>query len=131
MKKRFFILSFLFLSSCGLYEENHRQVKYNLESGKEIKLGIHELEYPLSARTLQVFVSGGYLNGKYCEDGGLRSLGNEIWSEVVKQNNLSEIKSGVLTFSGSQGQVTPYLCKYYFSKKKTGEWEKIDEWSIK
>lgn len=131
MMKKLFILSLLFLSACGLYEENHRTVKYDLENGSQINLRVYELEYPLMARTLQVFVSGGYLNGKYCEDEGLRKFGNEIWAEVVEQNDLSKISSGVVTFSGSQGQPTPYLCKYYYSKKKNGEWEKTDEWSIK
>jgi len=131
MKKNFFILSLLFLGACGLYEENHRTVKYDLENGSQVELRLYELEYPLMAKTLQVFVNGGYLNGKYCEDANLRIFGNEIWSETVKQNDLSAITSGVVTFSGSQGQPTPYLCKYYYSKKKNGEWEKTDEWSAK
>ena len=108
-EKVFTILSLLFLNSCGLYEENQRTAKYNLKNGDQVGVGIYEIKYPLSSRTLQVFVTKDYLKGKYCEDAGLRDLGNEIWAEVVKQNNLSEINSGVLTFSSNQGQVTPYL----------------------
>jgi hypothetical protein len=131
MRKELFVLSLLFLSSCGLYEENRRGAKYRLVNGDQVSVGMFELKYPLTQRRLMATVSEDYLKGKYCEDEGLRNLGDEIWAAIVRENNLSEINSGVLTFASNQGQATPYLCKYSYAKEKNGEWKKYDEWSIK
>lgn len=131
MKKELLIASLLFLSSRGLYEENRREAKYRLENGNQVSLGMYELKYPLTERKLIAAVGEDYLKGKYCEDEWLRNLGDEIWSAIIEQNNLSEINSGVLTFASNQGQATPYLCKYYYAREKNGEWKKYNEWSIK
>jgi len=131
MKKGLFILSLLFLTSCGLFEENRRGEKYTLRNGRQVSVEMSEIKYPLLSRNLKVYVTEDFLKGKYCEDEGLRNLGNEIWAEVVRQNDLSEINSGMLQFMSNQGQATPYICIYTYSKKRNGEWGKNNESSVK
>ncbi len=122
MKKILLIISLLFLTSCSYFRENYRETNFKMENGTVLHLVMFESTVPLTERSLVVYGNGHPMFGKECEEPEFKSFSNQLWSEIVKQNDLSQLKSGQLRFLQSQTQATPTFCNYYYSKNKNGEW---------
>jgi hypothetical protein len=123
--KKLFVLILFFFTSCGLYEENHRNVKYNLADGTEVGLRMYERQYPLTQRRLTVYGRKASLEGRDCEDAELNNFSDKVWSEIVKQNDLSNINAGTIFWSqGMLNPATPKYCTFTYEKKDNGEWTK-------
>lgn len=125
MKRILLVLSLLFLPCCGLFTENHRELVYRLENGKEVKLTMYEENYPLAkGKILRVYLNGYTLEGKSCEDPEAKKIADEIWTEVAKKDNLSAVYSGGIRILRRQTEAIPEFCDYPYSRKGNGEWSK-------
>lgn len=122
MKKILLIISLLFLTSCSYFRENYRETNFKMENGTVLHLIMFESTVPLTERSLVVYANGHPMFGKECEEPEFKSFSNQLWSEIVKQNNLSQLKSGQLRFLQNQTQAKPTFCNYYYSKNQNGEW---------
>lgn len=123
--KKLFVFILFFFTSCGLYEENHRNVKYNLADGTEIGLRMYERQYPLTQRELIAYAGEYSLKGRDCEDAELKNFSDKVWSEIVKQNDLSIVKAGtIFWFQEMLNNATPKYCTFTYTKKDNGEWTK-------
>lgn len=122
MKKILLIISLLFLTSCSYFRENYRESNFKMENGTVLHLIMFESTVPLSERSLVVYGNGHPMYGKECEDPEFKNFSNQLWSEIVKQNDLSHLNAGMLTFVQGQNGVTPIFCNFRYSKNKNGEW---------
>lgn len=114
------------MTSCGLFlGENQRQVVYKSESGTAIQLIISENRLPFSEKRSLVVrsVSDYPLKGRDCEDFELKNFSNEVWSEVVRNNDLSRIASATIVLEKGSVQSRPEYCDFAYSREDGGEWK--------
>lgn len=125
MRKILFILSLLiFINSCSYFRENYRETSYTVESGERISLIMYEMkEFFGEKRTLYAYGNDYNLKGRKCDDAELKKFSKELWAEIARQNNLAEIKSGIINLLRRQSESTPEYCNFIYSKNENGEWE--------
>ena len=121
------LLSFLPIMtiSCGVFlGENPRSFVYKTESGITLRFSLSENRFPLTEkRTLIAKSASNYpLKGKDCEDLELKQFIDEVWSEIVKKDDLTGIKSATVMLEKESVQGTPKYCDFSYSRKDNNEW---------
>ena len=123
MKRFLFILSLFLLSSCGINEENRRNVRVNLEDGKELNLLVFEKKSLIGeARTLMIYANVHSLKIRDCAAAEFRNFGDEVFFETVKQTDSPAINSGTIHLAMPQAAPDKPYCLYSYAKKDNGDW---------
>ena len=77
-------------------------------------------------RNLYIHTNNKLLTGKDCEDAEFKKFSNEVWTVVVKESDLSNIKTGTIRLFKQykeDNQAIPEFCDFIYSRRENGEWE--------
>lgn len=121
--KLLLILILFFIAACGINEENRRNVKLSLKDGNELNLFVLEKKaFTSEDRTLMIYANAHPVKIRDCAAAEFKNFGDEVFFEVIKQNDLPTTKFGKIHLAIPQAAPDKPYCVYSYAKKDNGEW---------